>query len=492
MEAIQPKHEAFGGVAGRVLKGSLSVGPLVSGLVLLSGLGMLGYMFHAVDAPDVYFALVQGTIVLALSRFALNGQAGEWEGTLFSSRGGSMFDAARVALRYGTLMLVWLLPVLLLGWRPQAVTGAIASLMMGEGVNKTLALTAVFLTLTALTPPVFLIVAVGGQRFLDIFDKQHWQRTYAGRSADLFLVYSVYLGALGMVLCLSLPLVSLLAGRKELAAFIGFLFVSFAGGMSLDLLGRLCGFFASSEIDVTHETVNEPVIDPHETQPEPAPVPALRLVTSTPRPTRETALTSAPEPPVLKVLSPTGKPPLLDGRERLDELERRRETDPDGVISTLHELRESYAPHQLVLHRLCLTLYEQGNVAESLNVAREALPLCIERGAQRLAAEIYGAHIGQDFGLSRETVLLLAQDLRRHGNLKAAERAFGSILDRDRGERRAVKGMLQVAEDHLVQGDYTEAQRLFRMLIDRCGDSPLAMHMQDGLAEAERRLAKAS
>jgi len=176
----------------------------------------------------------------------------------------------------------------------------------------------------------------------------------------------------------------------------------------------------------------------------------------------------------------------------LDELERRREIDPEGVISTLKDIEESYAPHPLVLHRLCITLFERGNTMDSLLVAREALPLCLERGAQRLAAEIYGAHIDQDFGLSRDTVLLLAQDLRRHGQLDAAERAFGSIIDRDRGDRRAVKGMLQVAEDHLVRSEYSEAQRLFRMLLDRCGDSPLAMHMHDGLAEAERRLAKAS
>jgi hypothetical protein len=290
-----------------------------------------------------------------------------------------------------------------------------------------------------------------------------------------------------MVLCLSLPLFSFLAGHKDLATFIGFLFVSFAGGMSLDILGRLCGFFASHE-DVT---IDEPMVEVD--TPLPTATPMLRLVPVTPRAHREPAAVSPPPAvPVLKVLSPTGKPPLLDARERLDELERRREIDPEGVISTLKDIEESYAPHPLVLHRLCITLFERGNTMDSLLVAREALPLCLERGAQRLAAEIYGAHIDQDFGLSRDMVLLLAQDLRRHGQLDAAERAFGGIIDRDRGDRRAVKGMLQVAEDHLVRSEYTEAQRLFRMLLDRCGDSPLAMHMQDGLAEAERRLAKAS
>jgi hypothetical protein len=495
MEGSQPRHEAFGGVAGRVLKGSLSAGPLFSGFMLLSGLGILGYIFRAVDAPGVYFAVVQVTIVLALCRFALNGKAGEWEGSLVSSPGGSILEAAKVGARYGTLTLVWLLPVLLLGWRPQAVMASIGSLMMGDGVTKVLALTAVFLTLTALTPPVFLIVSVGANRFSDIANQRHWKRLFGGRAADLFLVYSVYLGALGMVLCLSLPLISFLAGRRELAAFVGFLFVAFAGGMSLDLLGRLCGFFAAEVEVLAKETDESDIIDePASDSPflEPKSAPTLRLIRSEPNVHRETAAPASPVQPVLKVLSPTGKPPLLDARERLDELERRQRTDPEGTISTLNDMRESYAPHPLVLHRLAMTLAEQGNRPESLAVAREALPLCLERGAQRLAAEIYGAHIDQDFGLSRDTVLLLAQDLRRHGSLAAAERAFGSILERDRGERRAVKGMLQVAEDHLVQSEYTEAQRLFRSLLERCGDSPLAMHMQDGLAEAERRLAKAS
>jgi hypothetical protein len=488
MDGTQPRHDAFGGVAGRVLKGSLSLGPLLSGFILLSGLGMLGYIFRAVDAPGVYFGVVQVTIVIALCRFALNGMAGEWEGTLVSSPGGSILDAAKVGVRFGTLNLLWLLPVLLLGWRPQAVTGSIAQLMMGEGVTKVLALTAVFLTLTALTPPVFLIVSVGAHRFLDIADRRHWHRLFAGRAADLFLVYSVYLGALGMVLCLSLPLISFLVGRKELAAFIGFLFVSFAGGMSLDLLGRLCGFFAGQSHEA--ETFEAPA--PELDVPEPTATPTLRLVTTERRAHQEPTASTPSIQPVLKVLSPTGKPPLLDARERMDELERRRNIDPEGVISTLNDMRESYAPHPLVLHQLTMMLAEHGQPAESLALAREALPLCLERGAQRLAAEIYGAHIDQDFGLSRDNVLLLAQDLRRHGNLAAAEQAFGRIIDRDRGERRAVKGLLQVAEDYLVGSEYTEAQRLFRSLLDRCGDSPLAMHMQDGLAEAERRLAKAS
>ena len=490
----ESKVQAFGGVAGRVLRGALSVGPLLSGFVVITGLGLLGYILREGNARNAFLIVSQLSIVIVLSRFARNGLAGEWDGTIFSSRGGSWLDTTAVAFRYLVLNLVWLLPVLLLGWRPEAVMEAIGQVMMGGGAGKLLALTAIFFTLTALTPPVFLIVSVGANRFADIADHRHWRRLFAGRSGDLFLVYALYLGALGMVFCLSLPLFALLAGHKDVVTFTGFFFLSFAAGMSLDLLGRLCGFFAGLEPE--GETVESPSPAP-ETGEDGRPV--LRLVASTPQPeaprveARKMTTTETPAP-TLKLLTPSGKPPLLDARERLDDLERRLALDPEGVLSTLQEMREGYAPHPLVLHRLCITLAQQDKKVDSLEIAREALPLCMDRGAVRLASEIFGAHLDyQDvFGLTRETVLLLAQDLRRHGDLTAAETAFDSIVERDRGERRAVKGLLQVAEDHLVSGDYVEAQRLFRSLLERCGDSPLAMHMQDGLSEAERRIAKAS
>ncbi|HET9233756.1 MAG TPA: tetratricopeptide repeat protein [Candidatus Eisenbacteria bacterium] len=496
VEESGPKVQAFGGVAGRVLQGTLSVGPLFSGFVVITSLGLLGYVLREGNARNAFLIVSQLSVVMVLSRFARNGLAGEWDGTIFSSQGGSWQDTTAVAFRYLVLNLVWLLPVLLLGWRPEAIMEAIGQVIMGGGATKLLALTAVFFTLTALTPPVFLIVSVGANRFADIADQRHWRRLFAGRGGDLFLVYALYLGALGMVFCLSLPLFALLAGHKDILTFTGFFFLSFAAGMSLDLLGRLCGFFAGVEPE--EETVESPS-PVQETGADGRPV--LRLVTSTPQPEapraearKVTAIDEAKaSAPALKVLT-AGKPPLLDARERLDDLERRLAIDPEGVMNTLQEMRDGYAPHPLVLHRLCITLAQQGKKVDSLELAREALPLCLERGAVRLASEIFGAHLDyQDvFGLTRETVLLLAQDLRRHGDLTAAETAFESIVERDRGERRAVKGLLQVAEDHLVRGDYLEAQRLFRSLLERCGDSPLAMHMQDGLAEAERRIAKAS
>ena len=189
MEESEPKVQAFGGMAGRVLRGTLSAGPLLSGFVLITSLGFLGYVLREGGARDAFLIVSQLSVVLVLSRFARNGLAGEWEGTIFSSHGGSWLDAGAVSFRYLVLTMVWLLPVLLMGWRPEAVMEVVGQVIMGGGASKLLALTAIFFTHTAPTPPVFLIVSVGASRFADFVDQRHWGRLFANRGGDLFLVY---------------------------------------------------------------------------------------------------------------------------------------------------------------------------------------------------------------------------------------------------------------------------------------------------------------
>jgi hypothetical protein len=503
----------FGGIAGRVLRGTLSAGTFLSGFTLVFILAILSIMLRQFTEGNIQALLVQIGVAVALARFATNGLAGEWGGTIYSTRGGSWLDALRVAFRFSTLSSVWLAPVLLLGWRPAVVGSAIGEMMMGGKAGLMLSLTTLVVALAALTPPIFLIVSVGAHNSADIVSPRHWRRLFSGRAGDLFLVYAVYLGGLGMtVLCL-LPLFTAVAFQnRDLALFLGFFALAFIAGMSLDLLGRLSGFFAAGSEGLMRpipvaaiEVPANPIGSPHPHAPAgEAMVPATDSfhaevhpgLMTTHSPSRETPsgvhLTEAN--PSRTAATPSGKAPLLDAREHVDELERRLTVDPEGALAALAELHESYAPNPLIMHRLCIALATHGHRAESLELAREAIPLCLERGALRLAAEIFAQHQDRPdaFPLNRDTVINLAQDMRRHGDLAAAEHAFRNVIDRDRGERRAVKGIIQIAEDQLQLSEYAEAQRLFRFLLDHCGDSPLAVHIQDGLAEAERRLAKAS
>jgi len=102
-----PSAPTFGGMAGKVLREALSVAPFVSGLITVLGLAGLGFLldqFEAVEARNVIFELA---LVVVLCRFAMNGYAGEWGGTVFSSRGGSWPRVGLVSVRFLALSSIW-------------------------------------------------------------------------------------------------------------------------------------------------------------------------------------------------------------------------------------------------------------------------------------------------------------------------------------------------------------------------------------------------
>ena len=104
----------FGGVAGRLVTGSISGASLISGMVL--GLGLLavdGALAYAgADAMIMPFNLIVLSFVLA--RYAVNGLYGEWSGTIFSAAGGPWTVVGTVALRYMALTFAWYTPLALI------------------------------------------------------------------------------------------------------------------------------------------------------------------------------------------------------------------------------------------------------------------------------------------------------------------------------------------------------------------------------------------
>ena len=499
----EPQVDAFGGITGRVLKEAMSGSSLLTGFVLLMCLGWLGLIMKQFESVRAFTVLLQLTMIMVMARFALNGFAGEWGGTLFSSRGGSWFEATKVGARFITLSSAWILPILLMGWRPEEVGTALGDVMMGAGGGKMLILSAATGTFMALTPPAFLIVSVGADSFSPVFQPAHWRRLFRGRLGELFLIYAVYIGALAMTVIIILPLFTSIAIQNpDFASLIGLFILAFGTGLAVNLLGRLCGFFAAtphgSKEQITGGDIAPRPVDnadtaemtlPPQTEVSAA-IDAIGPVT-TAEPKTET-----PAAPHLKRGVPRlqNKAPLWEARTRVDELSDRFNEAPENTIDALFELKETYSPHPLVLHELCACLYKVDRVDESWNIAREALPLCLNRGALRLAANIYALHLSQvgDLELPRDTVLAIADNLRQNQNLAASKTAYLSVLEKDFAEHRAIKGLLQVADSHFSESNYQSARGIYLALLDHCSDSPLAVHMHEGLAEAERRLAKAA
>src|SRR5262245_26415844 len=94
---------AFGGVAGRILSDSMSIGTAATGVVLAVAIFGVSFLLGMVGGTLPAQIVTQVILAVALARFALNAMAGETRGTVFSTAGGPWSHALAVAGRYLTL-----------------------------------------------------------------------------------------------------------------------------------------------------------------------------------------------------------------------------------------------------------------------------------------------------------------------------------------------------------------------------------------------------
>ncbi len=192
-------------------------------------------------------------------------------------------------------------------------------------------------------------------------------------------------------------------------------------------------------------------------------------------------------------MTPSGKPALMDAKARVDDAWRRFPEDPQGAISVLRELRTSHAPNPPILQALCLMYKKAGQPGFAIEVAKEVLPTCFERGHIGPATEIFRILIANytQLSLTRDQTLAIAANLLKTGEVNVAAQTFGTVLRSDAGERRAIKGLLQVADLKLQDpAGAAAAVKIYKFLLQHCSSSPLAEDMRRGLDEAERRLAR--
>jgi hypothetical protein len=561
---------AFGGVVGRVLRDATSLGTAVTAFVLGAAVLAVSYLFSIMGLGALAQLMVQGVIAVALARFALNGLSGEFRGTILSTAGGSWALAVNVAARYLVLNLIWILPALVLLW--QAITGAAAASaatlslggsgsgavpgqdptggppMTGGGMALALPLLAALtskaviasfvLILFGLTvlPPVFLIVSVRAERFKDIFSVAHWRAAFSGRFADLYVVYAIHSGGIGMMVIVAIPVV--LLGFSTASAFGSLLAIvafGYLGALAVTLLGRLCGFFAFGE-DANerawgaaggggrHEVppvaagftprvvpggagsvtaVAPPHGSPAAARPAMAAVPSPAVRRAAPIPVSPAGAEEEAEPIHASLQAEgagepadaSGRPPLPDAVARAAAARKRFETDRDGAIAELRRMETEHAPSPHVLHALALCLQQAGEQQDGLETAGAALRLCVAHGQAALAAEVFTAYWKQarDLGLTQEEIDSVATTLLKAGDMGRAVSAYGLALSMDPTDRRAIRGLLQAADHRLHrEGRPKDAARIYTFLLQYAPDSPFADDMRRGLAEAEARLARAS
>jgi hypothetical protein len=501
----------FGGVVGRLVRDATSPGTAFTGFVLGVILLASGFVCRMVNADAIGQLFGQIVMAAALARFALNGYSGESRGTILSTAGGTWAQALMVAGRYLTLQLMWVIPVFLLGWsafasvlRPETNTVAIPpfggapSPAASQGAVGFLPILGVltsgpFLWSIGLLffgmlllPPVFLIVAVRSEKFEHIFSPSVWSATFGGRLGDLYTLYAMQAGgvAMGMVVMAPLVLLGFSAGSEPgfLALVVA---MGFLAGLAVTLMGRLCGFFAFGE--------ESPAADVHAGGHRPIAAfpgggPAGVFVGA------EGADTGADAVPTGPVEEDSPLPVLPDAAGRVAAARRRFETDRDGAIAELEALVAEHAPSPEVLHALALMLHAAGRTETGADTARAAIALGLKRGQTEVAAEVFAAYWKQSkaLGVTGEQIDVLAAALMKAGHLGQATTAFGVALNLDPGDRKAIKGLLQIADHRLHrESKPKDAARIYTFLLQYAGSTPFAEDMKRGLAEAESRLKRA-
>ncbi len=483
----------FSGVVGRVLRSSFSWRTLFTGAALGSFILVISFFLGMGGAPNAGVFVVQILMAVAMARFAVNGLHGEWDGTVFSSAGGSWARVWGVAGRYLFVTLVWLVPVFFLGLNSmvpaQAMMGGPAA---GPGMGTGLLAFSAYLFLSTLTPPLFLIAAVSAESFAEFLSAAHWRRLFTGRSTDLFMVYAAYTGAVGMTIILAVPVViGSMAVGWPMAMLVGGITLAFVFGLMVCLLGRLCGFFSFGDAGGTPATVAAPA--------GPGTSTAVGQMAAAGGSLAAGVRASAVAP-VRAVVEGgqqgiTGGPPVLtDTREPLAEASRRFESDPEGAIAVLEIVNERYAPHPQIQHALCMLSHRAGRNDQAVEYARTALPLCLDRGALPLAGEIFQTlwEARGTLGLKHDHKLQVAAVFLRSDELAYAANTFALVLQEDPNDARAIKGVMQVAEKFLKGRNHpADAAKLYAYLLEVAPDSPLAEYVQQGLDSAKRAAGQA-
>jgi hypothetical protein len=488
MHGVEPRVGTaagpFGGTAGRLLRGATGPGSAFTGFVLGVGFLSVAFVCRLVHVDVIGQLLGQILMAIALGRFALNGYAGEDRGTILSTTGGSWPQALAVAGRYLTLQLLWVVPVLLLGWwavaaslpsptdsvpisalgggAPAATGGAALLPILGILSSRAFLWSAGLLVFGMLfVPPVALIVAVRATGYGDMFRGALWRETFDGRLGDLYMLFVVQAGGVGMGAVAMLPiiLIGFAAGYEIGVLFTGIAF-AFLAGLAVSLLGRLCGFFAFGD---------------ESAQP---------------------AQGMAPEAPAPQEVSdepPDPRSPLPDVETVVAAVRKQAETDREGALAALAALCEAHPPHPLVLHAQALLL-RAASRPEALAAAGEAIRLALKRGIPALATELFGAFWkeARRLDLKPAEIDAIGAAFQKNGDLGQAAAAFGLALNCDRSDRQAVKGLMKIADQRLYrEGRPKDAARIYTFLLQYAVDSPLAEDFKRELAVAEARLKRA-
>lgn len=512
---------AYGGIAGHVLVESFSITTALTALILSGALGVVVLIAVSSRQPIIVSVGFPAVMSFAFARFALNGQAGEWQGSIISSAGGDWRQVAWVAGRFNLVMTAWSIPLVLLSVAEAATTGGeTTSISVGPmPMPHVPVLVMIYMVTVLIALPVALIVSVEAQSVRECFSAALWRSIFPGRFGDLLALCSLSAGAPVVIYFLALPLmVGMMASHPLGATVAGVIVMAVVGALWATLFGRLCGSFARGDMlfDLDPAIAGE---QPGSGNPRPGVArsagsgPAVRITSNAPPRTQApppagppplpgavspaASVPAAPAAPASIPLSadPAGEgPPLLEAETRVAMAEKQFESDPNRGIEALEALRREFAPAPLVLCSLAGMLRSSGQVSRGAELCREAIPLCVQKGEAEQAAGLYQLFHAElaDMTLEREERLAIAGALKPMGQLTLAAKTYAAVVREDPTESRAIKGLVQVAE--MMQKEEAQvpnAAKILEYLLQAAPHSPLAPYVQESLDRLQLKMAHA-
>jgi hypothetical protein len=456
----------FGGVAGEMLSRTVSPGSVFTGVLFLLAVGALGATAERVGRDLLLVGGLLFVVSFFLAHFAVEGSTDQWER---AGRSIPPTAVGAVALRYLVLSIVVLAPMLFVA---QSRAAALA-LVTTPRAGAILAL--IYVLAATAAPPALLVGSVSASSFRDLVSLEHWRSRFRSRWGDFFLIYVIFIGALVCVVLACLPIVGFAATRSADAMRVASgAIVVFGIGFSISLLGRLCGSFAvepESAIAETTPATLHPALSPF--------AGAAAAHSGAPG----GAVPAAPA-------APPRKSALLDAGARVEQLRTEHASDPAAFAAALRDLDEAFLPHPAVGQARTLALAGAGRRQEAVDVARDAIPLCLKSGNVAAAALMYEALLasGETFGLTKDQIVALGDSLKSLKRPGAAVRVYAGVLRAHAGDVKAMKAMIAIAEDLSQQKDTAaQAVQVYDYLIAHCAGSPLLDFVNAERAKAQRK-----
>ncbi len=179
------------------------------------------------------------------------------------------------------------------------------------------------------------------------------------------------------------------------------------------------------------------------------------------------------------------RPALVDAPLRVEALRRRFSDDPEGTITELERLRESFQPHPALLHLLGLAYLKRGQRAQALTFVQEVWPLLLAKDGFPLAVELFH-YLGAEalvLRIPRNDAYRVAESLIERGNWQLASQVYGNQLVADGADRRAASGLMRIAANRVKVAEGSESALALYAFVEE--------HAQDEVLRARVRSERA-